>query len=65
MVLPQRLDGVTLAKQALELRPSIGVLLATASLDISVDLPVLAKPFNKESLEKALGQVVRQDAHCA
>jgi signal transduction histidine kinase/CheY-like chemotaxis protein len=64
VVLPQRLDGVTLAKKALELRPSIGVLLATASLDVSVDFPLLPKPFNKEGLEKALGQLVRQDA-CA
>jgi signal transduction histidine kinase len=63
VVLPHRLDGITLAKNAVELRPSIRVLLATASLDVSADFPLLPKPFTKEGLARALSQLSTREAH--
>jgi two-component system NtrC family sensor kinase len=59
MILPRGMDGAELASKALEIRPSLRVLLTTASLDFKSRFPVLQKPFTKEQLASGLQQLER------
>ncbi|HET7680439.1 MAG TPA: ATP-binding protein [Xanthobacteraceae bacterium] len=51
--LPLGLNGIALGEQALQIRPSLTVLLASASLEVETTLSLLRKPFSEvELLEK-------------
>jgi CheY-like chemotaxis protein len=57
LILPNGVDGQTLAAKALELRPNLKVLLTTASLGVHSKFPILHKPFTRASLADALQPV--------
>lgn len=58
VILPRGMDGPGLIKEALGLRPSLSVLLTTASIEFGSTFPVLKKPFSKDSLAAAVSAIV-------
>jgi two-component system NtrC family sensor kinase len=56
--LPRGMNGGALATRATALKPSLKVLVCTASLDVDVECPVLLKPFTIEQLAAALDQLL-------
>jgi CheY-like chemotaxis protein len=62
IVLPDGMDGATLANQAMELRPALKVLLTTASRELKSSFPILLKPFTKENLANCLRDEVSSPA---
>jgi signal transduction histidine kinase/CheY-like chemotaxis protein len=59
--LPKGMNGAALAARATALKPSLKVLVCTASLDVTVDSPVLLKPFTIEQLAAALDQLLNDN----
>jgi CheY-like chemotaxis protein len=56
--LPKGINGAALAARATTLKPSLNVLVCTASLEITVEWPVLLKPFTIQQLGTALDQLL-------
>jgi two-component system, NtrC family, sensor kinase len=57
IVLPRGITGIELAEKAQSLRPGLTIILMTASLGVEAKFPVLAKPFDKDELLKAVRDV--------
>jgi CheY-like chemotaxis protein len=55
--MPRGMSGVQLAEQALALRPTLKVLLTTASLDADARFPLLRKPYTKSELGKKMSDL--------
>jgi signal transduction histidine kinase/CheY-like chemotaxis protein len=55
--MPRGMSGVQLAQQALALRPTLKVLLTTASLDADARFPLLRKPYTKSELGKKMSDL--------
>jgi CheY-like chemotaxis protein/two-component sensor histidine kinase len=61
LVLPGALDGRELARIAMRLRPTLKCLVTTGGDDAAIDgLPVLAKPYRKDALARAVRQCLEQ-----
>ena len=59
VVMPGRMNGIDLARELRNRRPSLPIVLATGSSDIAEDFdlsfPVVRKPYTSASLEAILG----------
>jgi two-component system, NtrC family, sensor kinase len=53
-VLPRAMGGDVLARRALLQRPSLSILITSASLELTSSFPILPKPFTREGLGQAL-----------
>ena len=62
VLLRNGMDGKALAAKATELKPSLKILLTTASVGVHSSFPVLHKPFTKLSLAEAL-QAIDEPSH--
>jgi PAS domain S-box-containing protein len=63
IVMPGKIDGLTLARRLRELRPELPILLATGYSDAAAgvrgDFPILRKPYEIHELSQAIAQLPR------
>jgi PAS domain S-box-containing protein len=63
IVMPGKIDGLTLARRLRELRPELPILLATGYSDAAAgvrgDFPILRKPYEIHQLSQAIAQLPR------
>jgi DNA-binding LytR/AlgR family response regulator len=63
IIMPGKMDGLTLARRLREMRPELPVLLATgysdAALHVHGDFPVLRKPYEIHQLSQAISKLSR------
>jgi CheY-like chemotaxis protein len=63
VVMPGKIDGLTLARRLREIRPDLPILLATGYSDAAAgvrgDFPILRKPYEIHQLSQAIAQLPR------
>jgi CheY-like chemotaxis protein/anti-sigma regulatory factor (Ser/Thr protein kinase) len=63
IVMPGKIDGLTLARRLREMRPDLPILLATgyseAAADVRGDFPILRKPYEIHQLSQAIAKLPR------
>jgi PAS domain S-box-containing protein len=63
IVMPGKMDGLTLARRLREMRPDLPILLATgysdAAADVRGDFPILRKPYEIHELSQAIANLPR------
>jgi DNA-binding LytR/AlgR family response regulator len=63
IVMPGKLDGLSLARRLREMHPDLPILLATgysdAAADVRGDFPILRKPYEIHQLSQAIAKLPR------